>query len=116
MFLSIPLDDWEKPALGPAVIRTVSQRVSPDAERLREFAERINGAQRPLLVFGPEVDRSGGWDAGVAFAEKLGAPVYGSAAARPGVVPRGPPALPGPAADDHRRGQPRCCTVTTSSS
>ncbi len=60
VFLSIPLDDWEKPALGPAVIRTVSHRVSPDAERLRGFAERINGAQRPLLVFGPEVDRSRG--------------------------------------------------------
>jgi benzoylformate decarboxylase len=76
VFLSIPLDDWEKPALGPAVIRTVSHRVAPDAERLRGFAERINGAQRPLLVFGPEIDRSGAWDAGVAFAEKVGAPVY----------------------------------------
>jgi len=29
-------------------------------------------------VLGPEVDRSGAWDGGVAFAEKLGAPVYGS--------------------------------------
>ncbi|MGA9678698.1 MAG: benzoylformate decarboxylase [Mycobacterium sp.] len=76
VFLSIPLDDWEKPALGPAVVRTVSHRVSPDAERLRGFAQRINGAQRPLLVFGPEVDRAGAWDAGVAFAEKVGAPVY----------------------------------------
>ena len=26
VYLSIPLDDWEKPALGPAVIRTVSTR------------------------------------------------------------------------------------------
>ena len=76
VYLSIPLDDWEKPALGPAVIRTVSHRVAPDTERLRGFAERINGAQRPALVFGPEVDRSGAWDAGVAFAEKVGAPVY----------------------------------------
>ena len=76
VYLSIPLDDWEKPALGPAVVRTVSHRVAPDAERLKEFADRINRAQRPLLVFGPEVDRSGGWDAGVAFAEKVGAPVH----------------------------------------
>jgi benzoylformate decarboxylase len=78
VFLSIPLDDWEKPALGPAVVRTVSRRVAPDIERLRGFAERINAAQRPIVVFGPEVDRSGAWDAGVAFAEKVGAPVYGS--------------------------------------
>jgi benzoylformate decarboxylase len=79
VFLSIPLDDWEKPALGPAVIRTVSHRVNPDTDRLRGFADRINRAQRPVLVFGPEVDRSGAWDAGVAFAEKVGAPVYGTA-------------------------------------
>src|SRR5262249_50824893 len=78
VFLPIPLDDWEKPARGPAAIRTVSHRVSPDADRLRGFADRINRAQRPLLVLGPEVDRSGAWDAGVAFAEKLGAPVYGT--------------------------------------
>ena len=77
VYLSIPLDDWDKQALGPAVVRTVSHRVSPDTQRLRGFADRINRAQRPLLVFGPEVDRGGAWDAGVAFAEKVGAPVYG---------------------------------------
>jgi benzoylformate decarboxylase len=79
VFLSIPLDDWDKPALGPAVVRTVSHRVSPDTGRLRSFADRINRAKRPVLVFGPEVDRSGAWEAGVLFAEKVGAPVYGSA-------------------------------------
>lgn len=78
VFLSIPLDDWNKPALGPAVVRTVSQRVQPDSERLREFAARISQAERPLLVLGPEVDRAGAWDAGVAFAEKLRASVRGS--------------------------------------
>jgi len=76
VYLSIPLDDWEKPALGPAVVRTASQRSAPDAERLAEFAERINRAHRPALVFGPEVDRAGGWDAAVELAEKVHAPVY----------------------------------------
>lgn len=79
VFLSIPLDDWDKPALGPAVVRTVSSSVTPDADRLRHFAERINRATNPVLVLGPEVDRAGGWDAGIAFAEKLRAPVHGSA-------------------------------------
>jgi benzoylformate decarboxylase len=69
VFLSIPLDDWEKPALGTAVVRTVSRRTAPDAERLRDFAGRIDRAERPLLVYGPEVDRAGAWDAGVALAE-----------------------------------------------
>jgi benzoylformate decarboxylase len=78
VYLSIPLDDWDKPALGPGVVRTVSHRVSPDAARLREFAKRIDTARSPMVVFGPEVDRAGAWDAGVAFAEKVGAPVYNS--------------------------------------
>src|ERR1700750_1312575 len=38
VFLSIPLDDWEKPALGPAVVRAVSHRVGPDTQRLYCFA------------------------------------------------------------------------------
>ncbi|GAA1676380.1 benzoylformate decarboxylase [Mycolicibacterium murale] len=78
VFLSIPLDDWNKPALGPAVVRSVSTRVQPDAERLRAFAARISQAERPLLVLGPEVDRAGAWDAGITFAEKLRASVRGS--------------------------------------
>ena len=44
VFLSIPLDDWDKPALGPAVVRTFSHRVAPDTERLRGFADRGDGA------------------------------------------------------------------------
>ncbi|KAA0077397.1 benzoylformate decarboxylase [Mycolicibacterium sp. P9-64] len=79
VFLSIPLDDWQKPALGPAVVRTISTSVTPDCERLRGFADRINRAKNPLLLLGPEVDRAGGWEAGIAFAEKLGAPVHASA-------------------------------------
>jgi benzoylformate decarboxylase len=78
VYLSIPLDDWDKPALGPAVVRTLSRRVSPDIARLREFAKRVDAARNPMVVFGPEVDRTGAWDAGVAFAEKVGAPVYAS--------------------------------------
>src|SRR6202162_4552848 len=42
VFLSIPLDDWKQPALGPAVVRTVSYRVAPDEVRLFVFAERLN--------------------------------------------------------------------------
>ena len=56
----------------------MSNRFAPDPERLRLFADRISASRRPALVFGPEVDRSGGWDAAVALAEKLRAAVYGS--------------------------------------
>ncbi|WP_007515777.1 benzoylformate decarboxylase [Frankia saprophytica] len=76
--LSIPLDDWNVPLAGPAVVRGVSTAVAPDAERLRDFAQRVRASRRPALVFGPDVDRAGGWHAAVALAEKLRAPVYGA--------------------------------------
>ncbi|TYQ14404.1 UNVERIFIED_ORG: benzoylformate decarboxylase [Gordonia westfalica J30] len=96
VFLSIPLDDWNKPALGPAVVRTVSDRVQPDFDRLRQFASRISHAERPLLVLGPEVDRAGAWNAGIAFAEKLRAPVHGGPLAPRCSFPEDHPLYAGP--------------------
>jgi len=78
VYVSVPMDDWKVPLAGFDRIRTVSDRVAPDAERLRRFADRISASQRPALVFGPEVDRAGGWDAAVSLAEKLRAAVYGA--------------------------------------
>jgi benzoylformate decarboxylase len=77
-WVEVPMDDWKHPLEGPAIIRTVSNRVCPDPERLRLFAGRIAASRRPALVFGPEVDRSGGWDGAIALAEKLRAAVYGA--------------------------------------
>jgi benzoylformate decarboxylase len=76
VYVSIPLDDWDQPALGEAVIRTASSRCSPDPERLAQFAERIQKSKNPVLLYGPEIERAGGWDAGIKFAERLRAPVY----------------------------------------
>jgi len=78
VYLSIPLDDWNKPLSGFTRVRTISTRTLPDTDRLREFADRISASSRPALVFGPDVDRAGGWDAAVALAEKLRAAVYGA--------------------------------------
>jgi len=61
---------------GEAVVRTVSSRYSPDPERLAAFAQRIQKSKNPVLVYGPEIERAGGWDAGIKFAERLKAPVY----------------------------------------
>src|SRR6185437_3461322 len=78
VYLSVPMDDWKQPMPGPARVRFVSDRVAPDTERLRLFAGRISASRHPALVFGPEVDRRGGWDAAIALAEKLHASVYGA--------------------------------------
>src|ERR1700730_6075734 len=76
VYVSIPWDDWDQPALGEAVVRSVSSRYSADPERIALFAERIKKSKNPVLVYGPEIERAGGWEAGIKFAERLKAPVY----------------------------------------
>ena len=76
VYVSIPLDDWDQPALGEAVVRTASSCYSPAPERLAQFVERIRKSKNPVLLYGPEIERAGGWDAGIKFAERLRAPVY----------------------------------------
>src|ERR1700721_2713722 len=76
VYVSIPLDDWDQPALGEAVVRSVSTRYSPDPERIAQFAEKIRKSKNPVLLYGPEIERAGGWDAGIKLAERLRAPVY----------------------------------------
>ena len=80
VFLSLPLGDWEVPCEGPAVIRTVSQRIAPDPSRLIGFAKALSQAQSPVLIFGSAIARGNGWDEAVAFAEALGAPVWAAPA------------------------------------
>jgi benzoylformate decarboxylase len=76
VFLSLPLDDWDKEMDDVDVLRSTSTRIAPDPERLQEFAERINQSENPVLVYGGDISRSNAWDEGVAFAEKLNAPVW----------------------------------------
>jgi benzoylformate decarboxylase len=76
VYLSIPLDDWDKPALGEATLRTVSSRYAPDPDRVAMFADRIHKSKNPVLIYGSEIERADGWEAGIKFAEHLRAPVY----------------------------------------
>ena len=76
VFLSLPMDDFAKPAEGVAAVRMVSQRVGPDPARLREFARQISEAKSPVLIFGAALDRADGWDAARQLAEKLNVPVW----------------------------------------
>lgn len=71
----------------------------PDTERLHTFADHISTSRRPALVFGPELDRAGIWDAAVAPAKNLSAAIYGTRcfkahtphlARRPGAAPAPP--------------------------
>jgi benzoylformate decarboxylase len=95
VYVSIPLDDWDKTALGPADVRTVCSRIGPDPDRLKEFAKRISASKSPVLVYGAEVEKAGGWDEGVALAEKLRAPVFRAPAAERACFPETHPLFQG---------------------
>ena len=79
-FVSIPMDDWTQDAdpdgSAQAIARRVGGRAGPAPERIAELAERLSGASNPVLVAGPDIDSSGGWDDAVALAEAQALPVW----------------------------------------
>jgi benzoylformate decarboxylase len=93
--LSLPLDDWDKPCAGPAVVRTIGQRVAPDIERLKAFVEQLSNAQSPALIFGAAIDRGQGWPAAIALAEKLDATVWAAPASERAPFPETHPLYAG---------------------
>src|SRR3954451_11896375 len=80
VFLSLPLDDWDKPSDGPAVVRTVGTRIAPDPARLDEFADALRHASSPVMVYGAAIARGNGWSEATALAEALNAPVWAAPA------------------------------------
>ncbi|MCJ8144564.1 benzoylformate decarboxylase [Ancylobacter sp. A5.8] len=76
VFLSLPLDDWEKEMPDAAPPRTVGTRQAADPARVAQFALAINAARNPVIVYGADLARSEAWEEGIAFAEALGAPVW----------------------------------------
>jgi benzoylformate decarboxylase len=82
-FVSLPMDDWTEeaePESQPVVERTSAPRSAPDPDAIRSLAERLEGASNPVLVAGPDIDASGGWDDAVALAERQKLPVFASPA------------------------------------
>lgn len=91
MFLSLPLDDWDQPSDGPAIVRTVGTRVAPDPARLREFAEALRHASSLVLIYGATIARGGGWSEALALAEALNAPVWAAPASERAPFPEDHP-------------------------
>ena len=100
-FVSIPMDDWDATVDDAAVAhqttRTVDGRVAPDPAAVRTLARQLEGAARPVLAIGPDVDASGGWDAAVELAERQRLPVWATPAPGGGRLgfPEGHPAFQG---------------------
>jgi benzoylformate decarboxylase len=111
-FVSLPMDDWNAEVddgeVAHAISRAVGARATADPSAVRKLAERIAEAENPVLVVGPDVDASGGWDDAVTLAERQKLPVFASPAPGGGRIgfPEGhplfqgilPPAI-GPAAE-----------------
>lgn len=76
VFLSIPMDDLEKPCLQIPEIRSVTTRLGTSPEQLAPVAAMLDAASSPVLIFGGTVDEGNGWDNGVRLAERLNAPVW----------------------------------------
>lgn len=79
VYLSVPLDDWAA-AANPQSQALVSRRVqavgSLDGAPLSHFIDRLNAAEHPALILGPEVDACRANPLAVCVAEKLRAPVW----------------------------------------
>ncbi len=79
-FVSIPMDDWTADAdadgSAQAAARSVDGRATAAPDRVADLAGRIASASNPVLVAGPDIDASGGWDAAVALAEAQRLPVW----------------------------------------
>src|SRR3954470_7574695 len=80
VFVSIPMDDWDAEVDEGAVAhqtgRNVIGRAVADPEVVRDLAARLDAAENPMLVAGPDVDASGAWDTAVALAERQRLPVW----------------------------------------
>lgn len=74
-FVSVPIDDWAKPA-PPIAARRVSRDLHPDPAAMTDLVNALQTSKHPALVVGPAVDRAAAVDLMVAVAEKARAAVW----------------------------------------
>jgi benzoylformate decarboxylase len=82
-FVSLPMDDWNAEAEAESrhvIERTSEPRSGPDPDAIKALAKKLEDASSPVLVAGPDIDTSGGWDDAVALAERQKLPVFASPA------------------------------------
>jgi len=81
-FVSIPFDDWNE-QIEPVdyvtqISRSVTATARPDAGAVAALAQRLRAARSPVLVAGPDIDASGGWELAVELAESQRMAVWAS--------------------------------------
>ena len=76
-FVSIPVDDWDRPSESIAS-RRVSSTVAGDPALLAEAAAALDRARQPIIVVGASVARDGAWEEIIMLAERHQAAVWAS--------------------------------------
>ncbi|MFM0277777.1 benzoylformate decarboxylase [Paraburkholderia sediminicola] len=79
VYLSIPYDDWDKPAPDTTRYltgRNVQHAGLPSADLLQTLARKLQQAKNPVLIVGPDVDAQSANEAAVQLAERLRMPVW----------------------------------------
>jgi benzoylformate decarboxylase len=79
VYLSIPYDDWDKPAPANAVHlsgRHVQQAGTPSQGVLKDLCTKLNEARHPVLIVGCDVDANAANAEVIELAEKMRAPVW----------------------------------------
>jgi benzoylformate decarboxylase len=87
VFISIPMDDWNKPC-QPVAARKVSQSVSPDPAALDEVVRAIGACRNLALITGSQIEEDRAWRDVIALAERLNADVYAEPIASRWAFPR----------------------------
>jgi benzoylformate decarboxylase len=83
-FVSIPMDDWDAEVddayARAAIDRRTTGRAAAAPETVADLARRLDAASNPVMVAGPDVDASGGWEAAVTLAERQRLSVFATPA------------------------------------
>lgn len=75
VFVSIPVDDWDRECEIPALPDLTLISV-PSVTGIERIAAMLDGCERPALVLGTGVANAGGWHCAIRLAEKCGASVW----------------------------------------
>jgi benzoylformate decarboxylase len=94
VFISIPVDDWDRECEMPA-LPDLSLRPMPDPAGIQRLAALLDQSRNPALVVGTGVANCHGWDAAIALAEKTGASVWAAPYAAREVFPEDHPQFAG---------------------
>ena len=84
VFVSIPMDDWDaempEAEAREVIARGIDGRAVASPDSIRRLAEKLDSASNPVLVAGPDIDASGGWEAAIGLAERQRLPVWATPA------------------------------------